>query len=434
MSQLKMVQQLQSQLIEVFLKIPDDFDSTTGKKLIKGFSSVIIDAIEHKSPQQLVDDHTREFVFGQVKAPVTANIRPEWWSLETEGKPCFLARAILTLGPANGLCPSHHQRVNQGILCEPHAKNQNMTPIECLLHHFNMEACESGELLDGDQIMRDLVEIFTSTKSVGNPNIDNCDIFFVKGVQYTPVKSTRLDLVYALHLVFYTGLLVCFANPTDFKHYHPLVLITNIFRAQMNFFPDNKHMDKPLSPVQRSNYLLKLGINIFETLRKDFDAKFFLDNADFFPPTSNPTMMPAPRALAYVPGAAALVLDAAHDKQDNDSVFETWYFLFGKRATENDRDLENPDIEAEPLDASILPIYQSAVNNEFDSIDRSRLKVLMTIICPKDILNLNAKNWFGYKTKAQMIAVINAHITTFKDTHNLEGYITELDAAVVQVE
>ena len=104
--------------------------------------------------------------------------------------------------------------------------------------------------------------------------------------------------------------------------------------------------------------------------------------------------------------------------------------LFGKRAAEDQTDPDNSDIEAEPLDASILPFYQALVLKEFDLIDRNRLKTLITIICPKDTLNLHAKNWFGLKNRAEMIALINTHITAFKANHDLEGYITELEAMV----
>ena len=421
---LKMVSQLVPKLINMFNDIPDSSDYASGTCLIKGYTRLITTFLQAKNSQQIVDAHATATVFDCTKPLCTANIKWDWW-FNTDEKPQFLARSLVTFGPANSLSPPYFQRPNQGILCQPHAVNNNMTPIEYLVHTVNMEFCRTREHMAADEVMEGFVEIFTSTDPVGNPDIDNHSFVFVKGADLLPIKAKRLDLVHAIRVVFYTGMLVYLANPKDFQHYHPLVLITNIFLAQNNFFPTNKDMDKPLTKAQKTNYLLALGLNIFEAIRKDFDASFFLDNADFFPPTFNPTTMPAPqRAIGYVPSGSPPSAPPA-----SEAVFHTFYFLFGERVLQNQTEPDTT-IKAEPLDDSILPYYEYAVNNEFDQFNRDQLKTLITIVCPKHTLNLKDKTYFGLKKKTNMTAFLTQHLPAFNAIYF--GYITDLKEATLE--
>ena len=420
---LHMIAPLQNMLVKKFNDIPNNPDKKTAGNKIKSYCDQIVEWVGFKTPEKIVAEHATSIVFDCGKPPCTANINHAWWENNTHDElPQFLARSLTTFGPVDVLSPPYFKRANQGILIQGHAENNNMSPIEYLVLQVNMEFCRTDEPMDANEVMDGLVEIFTSTAAVSNTTIDNLVFRIVFTDKLTPFEATRLDLVHALHIVFYIGMLVYLANPEGFCHCHPASLIINIFLAQGNCFPANTDIDKPLSKVQQGEWLLTLGLNIFDAMRKEFDAAFFLNNADFFPCTTNPTMMPPSLAIGYRKPQDA-------DADAGAPVFETAYFLFGARPNQAEPDTT---IKAEPLDGSILPYYQYAVKGEYAQLNRDQLKTLITIVCPKETLNLTSKTYFGLKIKADMIALLTKHLPAFNTT-NAE-YITELSATMVEVE
>lgn len=421
--------------------IMEKLDSSPAGNYIKAISKIIGEALNTKDAATIVADHDTNFAFVTNMHPCTASLAQSWWKAG-ETKPQLFVLAMLTFGPADGLSPPHSKRVNQGILCQPHVENNRMTPIELLGSTISDEFYRVGKQhkMGAEEIMHGYVENFTSLQHVKNDTIDNLQIIFVKGSsQLEPVKGNRLDIVYSLHVVYYTGMLVYLANPKDFQHYHPLILITNIFLAQKNFFPPDKDVEKALSKSEKNNYLLALGVHIFDAIRKEFETKFFLDNEKCFPSKINPTMMPAPKEhILYLgaPGApVAMPPVAAFAAADAETV-QTYFFLFGKQTEENDKTQEN-GIKAEPLDDSIFPFYESVLNSVVDDdfsqvslgeIKCRQLKILITIVCPKEDLKLEKKKNFGLANKAIMIALLQKRISSFNSA-NLD-YITKLKEAI----
>jgi hypothetical protein len=389
---------------------PDHADS--GTQLVKTFATVITTSIQAKNPQQIVDEHdtNRAFTIEHGKEPSHKTINKAWWESKEPEKPQFIVRALFPIGPASKMTPPYFTRINQGILCQPHAENNNFRPIEFIADHVNKIFCRAthaGEPMNAKEVMEGFVEIFTSTTPVGNLDIDGLSFVFVKGKDLKPVRANRLDLVHALRVLFYTGYMVFFANPTAFKFFHPLFLITNVFLAQANFFPSNSDMNQPLSDAEKNNYLLALGLNIYEAMRKTLDAEVFLNAADLFPATVNPTTMPMPLGLGY-------------DRLD---IFTPLYFLFGHNVLE---DTTEDAIVAEFFDHSILDFFNDAKSDKFEQMTAGNLKTLLTICCPKTVLNLRAKKNYGLKDKTAMVNSLKQHITTFGTNH--AAYLTDLEA------
>jgi hypothetical protein len=407
--------------LELMMDIPDT--NTPGARLIKAFARIISNAVGPKSAQNIVDDHKTEIVFQHGKDPSPNTINKTWWENKSPDMPQFLVRSLLPIGPASKMAPPYCNRINQGILCQRHAENNNLSPIEFLLKYVNLIFCRSshlGEAMNAHEVMEGLVEIFTSPGPVGNPDIDNLSFVFVKGKsELTPVRANRIDLVHALRILYYTGYMIWFANPDGFTNYHPLVLITNVFLAQTNFFPSNSDIDQPLSRAEKNNYLLALGLNIYEAMRKDFDAKFFLAAADLFPSTVNPTMMPVPLGLKDDTQPPPRPLS------DHEDFFTPFYFLFGKNVPSGTTE---DGATAEILDHSMLPFYEAAVEQDLDSTGVKAIKTLLTMVCPKHTLNLRVKRNYGLKDKAAMVKLLNEHLQTFGNTHS--AYLNELNEAI----
>jgi hypothetical protein len=412
-----------------------------GTQIIHAYGQLLCQHVAGKTPEDLINDHATAVVFNHGKAPITSNISKTWWSTEKDGQPCFLARAMLCFGPADLLAPPHYPReklVNNGILCQPHACNDDKTPIESLFHVFLQEA-------DGVGTIDDAVEIFTSTDSVANTTIDNYEIFFVINRMHSalvPVSAKRLDLVHAIRTVFFLGLLVFYSNPVDFQHYHPRVLYQAIFSRQTNLIPPN--LDKTLSPATRANWLFALGTKIFEKIRKEFDATFFLNNATLFPTSPVHTLMPLAgllRTAASSYHASDHATDhatdhasdqAADQASDHASNFDILYFLWGVKVNhdDNEPDDNEPDsfctVTAQPLDAKMITIYDHIQNDNLHGLSRHQLSQLIILTCPKNNLNVS-KKLFGLENKTNMIAFIKKHHSTFLTNNpNLDTYISEL--------
>lgn len=399
---------------------PEDQDS--GTQLVKTFAEAIASKLVAKDPDQLAADHATGLVFDDGKEPSAKTIKRTWWD-SSDSRPQWLVRALFPLGPASNVTPAHFKRTNQGILCQPSAET-GLRPIEYIAKQVNRAFCRANKM-DAEDVMTDFVDIFTNPNTLDDDVIDNLEFVFVAGKAMTEAPANRLDLVHALRLLFFTGYLIYFCNPTAFKWAHPIFLITAVFQAQTNFFPPNKDMDRPLSEAQKSNYLLALGLNVFEAIRKPFDTDFF-HSADLFPATINPTSMPQPLGLGYVPPPGA----PAANQQPPDE-FNPTKFLFGNQVAEGTTD---DGIAAELFDQDVLINY-NAVRNQNDQLpqlEASELKTLMTIICPKTALKLKARKNYGCKNKPAMVAILNHHITTFGTTH--QAYLQDLAATLPEAD
>ena len=399
-------------------------DQDSGTKLVKTFAELIASRVGTMNPDQLVADHVTELVFEDGKEPSAKTIKPSWWDSSSDSRPQWLVRVLFPFGPASNVTPAHFKRINQGILCQPSAETC-LRPIEYIAQQLNRAFCRANKM-DAEDVMADFVDIFTNPKPLDGDVIDSLEFVFVTGKAMTEVAANRLDLVHALRLLFFTGYLIYFCNPTAFKWAHPIFLITAVFQAQTNFFPPNKDMDRPLSEAQKSNYLLALGLNVFEAIRKPFDADLF-HSADLFPATINPTSMPQPLVLGYVspPGAPA----GAANQQPPDE-FNPTNFLFGNQVAE---DTTEDGIATELFDHEVLINYNAVRGNNHklqSQVTMKELKILMTIICPKTALNLEAHKNHGCKTKRIMIDILNEHITTFGTTHHV--YLQDLAATLTE--
>lgn len=401
---------------------PEDINS--GTQLIKTFADIISTKLGDKTPGQLGADHATDIVFEDGKEPSAKTIKRAWWSSYTSS---WLFRVLFPLGPTSYVTPDYFQRTNQGILCQPSSKT-GFSPIEHVANQASRAFCRTGKMGDADDFMEFLVDIFTNTQPVDDDDIDSLSVVFVTGKAMTEIYANRIDLVHAIRLLFFTGYLIYWCNPTAFKWAHPVFLITAVFQAQANFFPPDKDMDTPLSEAQKSNYLFALGINVCEAIRQPFDARFF-NSADLFPATINPTSMPQPLALGYVPppppGAPPGAPPAAANQQTTDE-FSPAYFLYGNQVAEGTTDA---DIPAELFDQDTLFNYNAVRNQNGDlqaQLEARELKILMTIICPKSALNTKARKNHGCKNKAAMIATLRDHIGTFGTTH--QAYLQDLEA------
>jgi hypothetical protein len=431
-TQCKAVTKSKDQLVKIFNDIPDSNDQGSATRLIKGYASIISGFAVNKNSQQIIDDHATALVFGT--GPIgRASIKPDYWNSEETGP--FFLRSLGCIGPANALCPPYFHRPNQGILCQPHAENNDMTPIEYLVRAVYMEFCRTREPMDANEVMKGYIEIFTELKPVGNSIIDGLSLTMVKGNNLVPLKATRLNIVHALLILFYTSHLVYSANPA-LHFYHPMVVITNIFLAQKNFFPPNEGMDKPLTDAHKKRYLLNLGLSIYEVLRVATDTSLFLDNAELFPVTFNPTTMPpTPKAIGYrIPSSEEAAIPSSEEAaipSDEQAVVKTLYFLFGNQVREN---TIQPDttISAEPLDYSIIDYYMDAVDNNFDTMTKANVQTLITIVCPKDTVNLNSKKFFGIKTKEMMTTLLTKHLPAFNTAY--KRYVTDVKEATDAME
>lgn len=399
---------------------PEDQDS--GTQLVKTFAETIGSKLDAKDPDQLVADHATDLVFEDGKEPSAKTIKHSWWN-SFDSRPQWLVRALFPLGPASNVTPAHFRRTNQGILCQPSAET-GLRPIEYIAKQVNRAFCRANKM-DAEDVMAGFVDIFTNTNPLDDDVIDNLGFVFVTGKDMTEAPANRLDLVHALRLLFFTGYLIYFCNPTAFKWAHPIFLVTAVFQAQTNFFPPNKDMDRPLSEAQKSNYLLALGLNVFEAIRNPFDADFF-HSADLFAATINPTSMPQPLGLGYVPPPGAPAANQ-HPPDEFNLVYMT-NFLLGNQVAE---DTTEDGITAELFDQDVLINY-NAVRNKNEQLVAQlvarELKTLMTIICPKTALKLQARQNYGCKTKAAMITILNDHITTFGTTH--QAYLQDLAATL----
>ncbi len=409
---------LKMKLLATFANLPESEPSAgeDGSKLVKGYASLIAAVVKDKTVDTIIRDHSRETVFEPNTLPTTNNIKQEWWNCLYPGssKEGYLARAVYSIGNVITVPPFHKQET-LGFLSVRSFNRQ--TPIENATHNFYTEIAKTNEKLDAKGLLEELVAIFTDDQPLGNNNFENCKLVFVKGID--TLAATRIDIVHAIRVLFYTGFLVFMANPIDFKHYHPLMLITKLFLSQDNFFPTEYMMDEPLSKADQHNFLLLLGQSIYEAIRQPFETEYFiLHGPEFFPATNNPTMMPAPPAITFTPAAAP-----APPPPPSSSEIEFYYFLWGNHLPGLPG---NVDPDAQPLDEQIVKHYKHAVENNFASIpNKSILKILITIICPNDTLDLS-KEFFGL-SRAAMVALINKHLPAFQEKHDLKSYLEDLE-------
>jgi hypothetical protein len=400
--------------------VPSDSDQAPrpGAKLVKTIASLMNASVETKAPQQIVDDHKTSTVFAYGKEPSPQTLNQSWWESADPNRPQLLVRNLVSLGPATTMTPPYFKKnVKEGILCESAPENNNLSPIEFIaIYATNIF---SREEMDAQEVMAALVEIFTEITPLGNAAIDG--LSFVFNGKKT-VRANRLDLVHALRILFYTGYMIFFANPTAFKFFHPLILITNVFLAQKNFFPSDSDMDLPLSEAEKNNYLLSLGLNIYEAMRNTFEGKFFLNCTDLFPATVNPTMMPPPPAPLFLG-----VVDGV-DQPPEDNIFRHRYFLFGENVPEDSFDFFD---FFSPLmfDHSILSNFKAAEEYNFKQLTEKEIKNLLIICCPKTTLTLDEKKRKqknnGLGKRSEMITLLKQYITTFATKH--AAYLNELE-------
>lgn len=399
----------------ILASIPGPGVPKSGTQLIRLFADVINQHLGSKTPEQFVADHATNQAFEDDQEPSNKTIKREWWESKDGAR---FARALFPMGLANMVTPPYFNRINQGILCQPSAET-GFRPIEYIAHHVNRAFCRAN--MDADDVMNDYVDIFTNPNPLQDDVVDKLEFTFVSGKEMLEYRANRLDLVHAIRLLYFTGYFTYLCNPTAFYWTHPLFLITAVFQAQTNFFPS---MLNSLSEAQKKNYLLALGLNVFERIRKPFEAEFF-DGADLFPATGNPTNMPQdPFRLGYsAPPAGAP--EGAPAGAHEELVFNPTYFLFGEQIANG---TNNNGIAATIFDQDVFNNYTAVHDNTtyLPQVKASELTTLMTIICPKDALEHPTKPNYGYKKKAHQIALLKKHITTFNTTHHL--YLQELAA------
>ena len=328
-------------LLMMLQTIPGDPENpNSGTQFVRSCANVISSALEAKGPDQIAADHDTSTVFADKNEPSTNSINNDWWNAKPAhyiNSPQVFYRALYTFGPVNEIKPPYHNDSTEGILCQPHAENNSLRPIEFLANHV-LRAFSRSEMSPED-VMEGWIDIFTSTNAV-RPDyfmeLDDLSFVFVKQYSQETIRAKRLDLVHALRVLFYTGHLVLMANPEAFDFAHPLRLITNVFLAQVNFFPHDSDMDQPLSPKEKNDYLLKLGIKIFERLCEEFYDSFLVSGADLFPVTFNPTLMPAPSVMAIL--NTPLERDEQQLTEAYEQQFTLSYFLFGQKVSENKRE------------------------------------------------------------------------------------------------
>lgn len=363
-------------------------------------ASTLATHIDAKNPEDLIKDHT-DGVFHASNRASNQNITEMFWGQNRTGQQAALVRSMLSIGPANDYTPSWYHRDNQGLLCQPSFKNHDKTPIEYLAHNHRIEANKAGGISTPRELMSNYIKLFTSTDDTHNECIDNLTIHFVKGMEQTVhIKGGRLDIVYTLRLAYIIGLVVFLSNPTQFNHYHPIHVITRIFIAQKKLFIVD-HESRPLSEEEKRDYLISLGLSVYETFRKPIDATLFLNNRNLFS---------SALALGYVPPAPP-------EHKDH-------FFLFGETSTQGFKDEEN--MEARALDSNVVEFYINALNGEnLGSYSREDLCNLIAMVCPKTSLkpNFATLRFFGFYDKKAKVAHISAHIHTFHAKHNIQAYI-----------
>lgn len=402
-----------AKLEEILNDFPESPTNTTCQHTIHQWARLIAQHLHHKQPQDLVDDHARDAVFTDGALPTTNNISRGFWAANDICQRGALVRSILSIGPASLYCPAFYTRCQQGILCQPSYKNHDKTPIQFLMAHYLQEVkvCDIRST-DYEKVMADLVELFTSTDDIQCGTLNTLTIHFVKGTN-NPVDlpGTRLDIIYALRLAYIIGYITFLSNPTDFKHYHPLLVIQKIFTHQSgNFFP-NKDLSAPLTDVEKDNYLFTLSVKVWQKMSKHLDGAFYLYNAELFPSSTPMTDMPVPLAIGYRP--------------EKETAFEPIFFLFGEKTEEGAADVDYSNIVAQPLDPDMLECYMAPHNTSV-----SGLRNLITMICPKKDLRLSSTKDLGFKRKDAMLKHLMMHMQDFHDTHQLDSYIKELETCV----
>jgi hypothetical protein len=381
----------------------DNPTSGACEDFIQNCATTIASHLDATNAQLLVDNHTDPAIFQAPpygKKKLNDHITDSFWRMNSVGQPAALVRSILSIGPAANYLPSGVVRDNQGILCQPNSSNHGKTPIEFLAHVHLMEVIKPGGHVTADTLFNTYIDLFTNTGTVHNDKIEEQKITFVKGIENTTTSiGNRLDIVNTLRLAYLIGLVVYFSNPTQFKHYHPIHVITRIFLAQKNFFLMD-HVSE-FGPVQQHNYLLSLGIQVYETIRKSIDPLLLLNN----------------RALY---SSAPLMLTHRHE-QPEPSEHTDRFFLFGIPSTEGASEL---NCSAQPLDASTLEFYNNALNQEdLDSYYVNDIINLITMVCPKEVLPSHSARKFGIKNKPSMIALLRDHIATFHANNAIQAYI-----------
>jgi hypothetical protein len=375
--------------------------SGTCEEFITNCANAIANHLDVTDAQLLVDNHNDPATFQHpgTKRKLNDHINPAFWRMNAVGQPAALVRSILTIGPTADYLPSGVVRDNQGILCQTNSWNDNKTPIEYLAHILLKSVVKQGHVTS-DALFNTYINLFTNTGPFYDDAIDDTRITFVKGIENTTTTNgNRLDIVNTLRLAYLIGLVVYLANPTQFKHYHPIFIITRIFLAQKNFFLLDHASD--FGPVQQHNYLLSLGIQTYETIRKSIDPILLLNN----------------RALY---SSVPLMLTHRHEAPEP-SEHTDRFFLFGNPSTEGASEL---NCYAQPLDASTVDFYYNALNQE--EIDSYKVKDtinLITMVCPQDVLPSHSARNFGIKSKPNMIALLREHIATFHANNAIQAYI-----------
>jgi len=418
---LNLLQAYKPKFCSILENIPDKNDIRSASRLVKMYAEILVDKVGSMTPQKIVDNHRTDAAFNPDQGdPSPQTMKESWWN--DDSNPHFLFRTLFPIGPASTLIPPYFQRMTQGILCERHFDNNHLSPIEFMLRHATKVFCHCN--LDGAEAMEVFIEICTSTDPVvNNQDIDalgyapDKEFVMVAGKQNYAYRANRLDLVYALRLLFSTGYMIFFANPIGFKWCHPFHLITNVFLAQTKFFPEDSYMDEIMSDAEKQNYLFALGVKVFHAMNKELMADFF-QSRHLFPTMVSPTNMPAPLALGYVPQP---------DAPQPDDPFTTSSFLFGNQVPE---DTTEDGITAKIFDFAILENYNAVLEcKNLGQLSTTDVKTLVIIICPKTTLpscQTKKKN-YGLGNKAEMIRLLEENITTFGTTH--EAYLKDLEAA-----
>ena len=379
-------------------------DPTPGtcEDFVNNCATTIANHLDATDAQLLVDNHTDPAIFQNPgnKKKLNDHITPAFWHMNAVGQPAALVRSILTIGPTADYLPSGVSRDQQGLLCQPNSWNDNKTPIEFLAQFHIKEVIKQGGHVTSDALFKSYIDLFTNTGTFYNEDIERKSITFVKGIENTTTTTgNRLDIVNTLRLAYLIGLVVYFANPVEFKHYHPIYVITRIFLAQKNFFLMD-HVSE-FGPVQQHNYLLSLGIKVYENIRKSIDSILLLNN----------------RALY---SAAPLML-THRDDHPEPSEHTDRFFLFGIPSTEGASEL---NCYAQPLDASTLEFYNNALNQEdIDSYLVKDIINLITMVCPQEVLPSHSARNFGIKSKPNMIALLRDHIATFHANNAIQAYV-----------
>ncbi len=369
----------------------------------------------------LKQNHSRLVVFGNNNQNNNQNdLRKEWW--DSNLGVSALYRTGCAIGPAHLICPDYDSRHNtknyQGLLCTP---SHTATPIELLAStYFRLTLIATRGSITCTEMIGELEQLFSNPNYQTYKEIEQMEISF--RTHKTTLSGNRKDIISLLTIAYMNSYLVWAANPIDFNHFAPTLVIINIFLYQLpGFFPPEKDMKRALTYDEKNQFLITLGIKVAHAIFLSL-ADFFRDHKEMWPAAATSailTNMPA-TTLTNMPATNPATINSVAEPTDT-----IRFFLFADPA-DDDYDPSNTNNPV-PLDPNILPIYKDAHDaNLLEAYTIPQLIELVRMIVPKDELNVPKKN-YGMARKADIIALLTKNKPIFHAKYELDTYIHDLE-------